>query len=327
MINTQSAVTPDYERSAYMKKFTFNKVYGAYDLSTIFDFDEAYEFLYVFEDEDEGESSNQYYFFYKAGEIFEFEKSASRLEKGLPVSDVFIEEMEKILQRHHVQYRITTFFKSREEHFFWINDNGYMLRRFPKLHPSVQRWTCGFAPGFKTVGGKYQLNKIECIDAEISYEGNAQMNLAEMTEENRNLLLTSYTVELAEMFLAENADQDLNSYIELLNFVKTHFQEVKVHGAEDSYLVMMRPSKQTDQSDSTKLYMRFKEEITRDVFRRKTYSFVWETFEDVKLGLVGYIRADTREKQKNYIAKCIFLGKATEADDYFVSLWPDVEED
>lgn len=309
------------------QNLSFGKRYSAFDLRGLFHFDATYEFLFIFDDD----ADDGYFFFYKPGEIFDFKKieTSETPVKDNIYSHSFREKMEPILQQYQIEYKLADPVVVHEKLSFFINDNGYILWISPEYAPYIQSWNCGFAPGFKTVGEKYELNKIKMTDEHKHYfQYFNSMYISPSKVEEFNKVKSSYFELFAKQLLAENADISEENFVELFLFLEANFDAVMVCGA-DGYRLYMQP-----EYDYSRLAPKGVQEtvfrngigLTGDVnlnivvleeqkdksICKKSYTFLWENSEDIKSCLLGYIRSNTREKQKNYIAKSIMLGRAYE---------------
>lgn len=309
------------------QNLSFGKRYSAFDLRGLFHFDATYEFLYILDDD----TDDEYYFFYKPGEIFDFKKAESceKVTKHDIYTLSFREKIEPILQQYQIEYKLADPVVVHERLPFFINDNGYILWNCPEYAPHIQSWACGFAPGFKTVGGKYELNKMKMTDEHKHYfQYFNSMYISPNKVEEFNKVKSSYFELFAKQLLAENADISEENFVELFLFLERNFDAVMVCGA-DGYRLYMQPEydysrlapkgvKETVFRNGTgltgdvNLNIVVLEEQKDKSMCEKSYTFLWEDSDDIKSYLLGYIRSDTREKQKNYIAKNIMFGRAYE---------------
>ena len=312
---------------AMEQNLSFGKRYSAFDLRWLFHFDSTYEFLFIFDDD----ADDGYFFFFKPGEIFDFKKieTSETPVKDNIYSHSFREKIEPILQQYQIEYKLADPVVVHEKLSFFINDNGYILWICPEYTPHIQSWACGFAPGFKTVGGKYELNKIKMTDEHKHYfQYFNSMYISPSKVEEFNKVILSYFELFAKQLLAENADISEESFVELFLFLERNFDAVMVCGA-DGYRLYMQPEydysrlapkgvKETvfrngiGLTGDVNLNIVVLEEQKDKSICEKSYTFLWENSDDIKSYLLGYIRSDTREKQKNYIAKNIMLGRAYE---------------
>jgi len=326
------------------QNLTLGKKYYAYDLYSIFDIDEAITFYLVFEpnkgydsdyyfapdiEVEEGsllkienwDSSfcqNIYYLFHKPGDDVVFDKVTPYIDEEGTLNIDAMELFKSMLQKYGVVYKEHIFVDDLDASELRKNENGCLLHKMWWNEPEFQSWIADFYQGFKKVDGKYELNKMECFDPSIVYDKDLHdemIDLSLKSNGNRTEILNSHTEKLSALLFDDNAEMDANSFADLVYHLKQHFHTVTVWGMQGSYLRMAADDLFLESDNpSLKLiiYGAFQIMESNNITCPKRYRFRCESAQDLKTYLVGYIKANTVEKQTNFIAKCIMLGKAQE---------------
>lgn len=282
---------------------------------------------------------NIYYLFHTSGQDVTFEELIPYVNED---GASFIEPLvafEPILQRNNVEYIEHALTSYVYANVLWKTDSGFLLCKNRCWEPELQSWIVYFNQGFKKIEGKYELNKIECNDPSIVYDKDLRDEMFDLSlklyfdfdnlrddnfdlsfendenEQNRTEILNSHTEKLSALLFDDNAEMDANSFADLVYHLKQHFRTVTVWGMQGSYLRMAADDLFLESDNpSLKLiiYGAFQIMESDNIICKKRYRFRCESAQDLKTYLVGYIRANTVERQTNFITKCIMLGKAQE---------------
>lgn len=325
------------------QNLNLSEKYYAYDLYSIFDIDEAITFYLVLEPNkgydsdyyapdievkdgnllkimnwDSSFCQNIYYLFHKPGHDVVFDKVISYIDGNGTLNIDAMGLFKSMLQKYGVEYKENIFVYDLVASELRKNENGCLLHKMRWNEPEFQSWIVDFNQGFKKIDGKYELNKIECNNPSIVYDKDLHEEMIDLSlkdDENRTEILNSHTEKLSALLFDDNAEMDANSFADLVYHLKQHFHTVTVWGMQGSYLRMAADDLFLESDNpSLKLiiYGAFQIMESNNITCPKRYCFRCESAQDLKTYLVGYIKANTVEKQTNFIAKCIMLGKAQE---------------
>lgn len=329
------------------QNLNLSEKYYAYDLYSIFDIDEAITFYLVLEPNkgydsddyyapdievkdgnllkimnwDSSFCQNIYYLFHKPGHDVVFDKVISYIDGNGTLNIDAMGLFKSMLQKYGVEYKENIFVYDLVASELRKSENGCLLHKMRWNEPEFQSWIVDFNQGFKKIDGKYELNKIECNDPSIVYDKDLHEEMLDLSlendenEQNRTEILNSHTEKLSALLSDDNAEMDANSFADLVYHLKQHFHTVTVWGMQGSYLRMAADDLFLESDNpSLKLiiYGAFQIMESNNITCPKRYRFRCESAQDLKTYLVGYIKANTVEKQTNFIAKCIMLGKAQE---------------